>query len=498
MNMGNLKNRLISNVVDVLLLPAQRSSYSALHSSKFTVSASSYHGDGSVFAKVQRIMALFKLCSSLRDLEQIHARIIRIGFDQNLFVIGKIIQFCAVSEQGDMDYAASVFPTIENPDGFIWNTMIRGFGNTNRPIKAFEFYRRMLARGEVADNFTFSFMLKVSWQLGSLKLGRQLQCNVLKLGLESHVFVKNTLLHMYGMHNDIKTARLLFDEMSSPGLVAWNTIIDCHVYCGRCKEALDLFLRMLQSGIQPDEATLVVTLSACSKLSALDFGRLVHSYVENTSLLNIVSVSNALIDMYAKCGAIEEAYVTFKNMKEKNIVCWNTMIIGFATHGHSNEALALFSNVLKDRREKPDSVTFLGVLCACNHGGMVEEGRRYFSIMIKIYNIQPGIKHYGCMVDILGRAGFLEEAYCLIRSMPIDRNAVVWRMLLAACRVHGNIELGEKVRKHLLQLEPDHCSDYILLANIYADMGRWNEVIRVRKSMRDRKIQKLEPGNSSI
>ncbi|KAA8540981.1 hypothetical protein F0562_024882 [Nyssa sinensis] len=434
----------------------------------------------------------------MKDVKQIHSHIIKSGCVQNLFVIGKIIVFCAVSERGSMDYAVSVFEKIGNPDGFLWNTMIRGFGRTGQVERVFEYYKRMQDEGEVADNFTFSFLLKVSGQLRSVMLGKQLHCNTLKHGLESHVFVRNTLIHMYGMLRDIETACQLFEEISKPDLVACNTVIDCHVNCGTYKEALELLSRMLHSGIGPDEVTFVVTLSACSALGALEFGRKLHSFINQTSFIDIVSVSNSLIDMYAKCGAVEEAYGTFNKMTERNVVSWNTMIMGLAMHGHADKALDLFSKMLEMKLGTPNGVTFLGVLCACSHGGMVEEGRKYFDRMIKDYHIQPTIKHYGCMVDILGRAGFVEDAYQLIRSMPMDCNAVTWRTLLAACRLHGNVELGKLVRRHLLDLEPDHSSDYVLLSNMYASAGQWNDMARERESMRSRGVQKPKPGNSFI
>ncbi|KAM1026197.1 hypothetical protein ACFX13_039874 [Malus domestica] len=451
-----------------------------------------------IFQKVHRVMSLFKQCTTTKHVKQIHGHIIHKGLDQNVFVLGKIVSFCAVSDRGDMDYAVSVFRSVESPDGFLWNTMIRGFGKTRKPERAFEFYKRMQENGKVADNFTLSFLLKVCGQLGSYVLGKQMHCAALKHGLESHVFVRNTLIHMYGMLKDDQTAFNLFDEMPQPDLVAWNTIIDSYVNCGKCKEALDLFLQMVNSGTEPDDATVVLTLSACSTLGALDFGRRVHSFINRLNLSSSVTVTNSLIGMYAKCGAFEEAYETFCKMKGKNIVSWNTMILGLATHGHADDALELFSKMLKEKLGMPDEVTFLGVLCACSHGGMVDEGRRYFDVMSKEYRIQPTMKHYGCMVDMLGRAGYVEEAYRLIKNMPMECNAVTWRTLLGACRLHGDIVLGEKVRGHLLELEPDHSSDYVLLSNMYASSGEWNEVIRVRKSMIDRGVQKPEPGNSLV
>lgn len=400
----------------------------------------------------------------------------------------------------DINYALSVFHTIHKPDAFLWNTIIRVFGNSTQPLNAIHFYKRMqLAREYVIpDNFTFSFLLKIVARLGSVTLGKQLHCSVFKFGLESHIYVRNSLMHMYGMLKDIKGAHHLFEEMREPDIVAWNSIIDCHVYCRNYNEALDLFTRMQ---LQPDDATLVVILSACGAIGALDFGRKVHFFIRdniNNNLGESISVFNALVDMYAKCGAVEEAYETFSDMKRKNLVSWNVMILGLASHGSGEEALLLFTRMLQENVERPNDVTFLGVLCACSHGGLVDEGRWYFDIMNRDYNIQPTIKHYGCMVDLLGRAGLVVEAYELIKSMSVECNAIIWRTLLAACRNYGNVELGEKVRKHLLELEPDHSSDYVLIANMYASTGQWNEMSKQRRSMQERRVRKPEPGNSFI
>lgn len=411
--------------------------------------------------------------------------------------------FCAVSQ--NMNYALNVFDKIPKPDSFLWNTMIRGFGNsTTHSHNAIHFFKRMQLAHR-PDNFTFSFILKIIARLRFVNLGKQLHCSLFKFGFENHTYVRNSLIHMYGMLKDIEIAHQLFEEMYQPNLVSWNSIIDCHVYCGKYNEAIDLFTKMVQQQhngmeLQPDHATLVVTLSACGAIGSLDFGRKVHSFVRDgvNSFGESISVFNALVDMYAKCGAVEEAYETFSNMKRKNVVSWNVMILGFASHGNGEEALALFTRMLHENVERPDEITFLCVLCACSHGGLVDEGRRYFEIMNRDYNIKPTIKHYGCMVDLLGRAGLVVEAYELIKSMPVECNAIIWRTLLAACRNYGNVELGEKVRKHLMELEPDHSSDYVLLANMYASTGQWNEMSKERRSMQERRVRKPEPGNSFI
>ncbi|KAL6009087.1 hypothetical protein ACLOJK_022314 [Asimina triloba] len=451
-----------------------------------------------LLAREQSIISLFKTCSNMIHLKQIHAHIIKTGFAQNIFLVGRLIGFCAVSDGGSMDYAASVFQHIERPDGFIWNTLIRGYGMANQPHQALGVYKRMLACSVVADNFTLSFLLKICGQLKALGLGKQLHCSTIRHGLNSHVYVRNTLIHMYGQLCDLETARRMFAEIPKPDLVAWNTIIDSCVNCGQCQEALSLFSRMRLSGFEPDDATLVIILSACSELGDLDWGTWVHSLISGTRLEGITSICNSLIDMYAKCGAIDRARRVFDVMKDKNVVSWNAMILGLAMHGHAEEVLQVFSWMQKWEMGVPNDVTFLGVLCACSHRGMVNEGRRYFDSMRKDYGIMPTIKHYGCMVDLLGRAGHVDEAYKLIRSMPMECNAIVLRALLGACRVHGNLELGERVRRRILELEPDHSGDYVLLANMYASAGRWNEVSRVRESMRSRGVEKPEPGSSSV
>ncbi|KAG9132250.1 hypothetical protein Leryth_020542 [Lithospermum erythrorhizon] len=419
------------------------------------------------------------------------------GATQSLYVIGKIIYFC-VSQKGHMDYAKSLFEEVEFPDGFLLNTMIRGFVWKGNVEKAFEYFKKMRENGEGVNNFALSFLLKLCGQFGTLVLGNQLHSIVIKCNYENHSFVRNSLVHMYGMLKDIGLAYQVFDEITVLDTVNWNTIIHCYVHCGRFRGALTLFDKMQECGVGFDDATLVVVLSACSGSGALEFGKRVHSLTENTRFFSKTSVSNAFIDMYAKCGVVIEGFKIFNEMKQRDIVTWNTMISAFAMNGYAFRALELFSRMLDEKGVHPDGVTFLGVLCACGHGGMVEDGRRYFQLMINKYHIEPTIKHYGCMVDMLGRAGFVAEAYELIISMPMECNAIVYRTLLAACRMHGEVELGEKVRDHLLGVEPEHSSDYVLLSNIYASADQWKEMAKERKSMSDRRVQKPMPGNSNF
>ncbi|KAJ6830949.1 pentatricopeptide repeat-containing protein-like [Iris pallida] len=455
--------------------------------------------DDSFRARERHLLSLFKHCATMRDLTRIHGQIIASGFDQHVFVVGRIISFCSVSEHGSMDHASSVFGDIRYPDGFLYNTMIRGFGRTRGTEQAFSLYAAMLAKGKPADNFTYAFLVKICAQSASVGLGKQAHCCTVKRGWEAHVFVKNTLMHMYGAFEDMEAARRMFEAVSNVDLVSWNTLIDGYASCGLYKEAVDTFSRMRASGFGPDETTLVVVLSACSELGALDFGRQVHSNASSYVLDRSVSVSNSLIDMYAKCGAVDRALEVFEKMKARNTVSWNAMILGLAMHGHGEEALKLFGRMQEcEEDQEPNDVTFVGVLCACSHGGLVEEGNRYFDSMQRDYGISPTVRHYGCKVDLLGRAGRVREAYEVIGSMPMEANAVIWRTLLGACRVHGDVELGERAKKHLEELEPDHSGDFVLLSHMYAGKDNWSDVFDVREAMKGRGLQKPQPGNCLI
>lgn len=441
-------------------------------------------------------MSHFDHCVSPSDLRQIHGRVVKCGLGQDVFAICKIVERCAVF--GDMNYGISVFDTVEKPDGFLWNTMIRGLGNTDQPEKAIDLYKRMREIGQFADCFTFSILFKVSEKFGSDVLGKQIHGSALRHGLESQVHVRNTMVHMYGRFGKLGSAVQVFDEMPERDLVSWNTLIGCHVHGGKCEEALRLFSRMLKAGVRPNDATLLAAISACSDTSALELGRRVHSLANVVGVGNQVPISNLLVHMYAQCGEIDKAYEMFRRMRSKTLVSWNTVILAFAMHGRESDALALFSEMVRDGAERPDGITFLGVLCACSRAGMVDEGRRFFDAMSVDFCIEPTLKHYGCMVDMLGRAGFVDEAYRLITNMPIECNAIVWRTLLASCRVHVNVEIGEKVRERLSQMDPNYSSDYILVADMYASTGRWNKHVKVRELMKQCRVQKPEPGISSV
>lgn len=264
----------------------------------------------------------------------------------------------------------------------------------------------------------------------------------------------------------------------------------------RPNEAITMFRRMQLEEVEPDEIAMLAALSACAHLGALELGEWIHNYIDKHGLSKIVPLNNALIDMYAKCGKIEKALEVFKNMEHKSVITWTSMIDGLALHGLGREALEMFS-CMERNRIKPNEITFVAILSACCHVGLVEMGRWYFKCMGTKYGIKPKIQHYGCMIDLLGRAGFLQEAQELVRGMPFEANAPIWGSLLAAARIHGDAELGKQALQHLIKVEPHNSGNYTLLSNIYATQSKWNEAGMVRKVMRDTGVKKM-PGGSCI
>lgn len=297
-------------------------------------------------------------------------------------------------------------------------------------------------------------------------------------------------------NGEVEDSRRLFDKMPMKNTISWNSMISGYVGNGRYKEALDLFHQMQNARIEPSVHTMASLLGACACLGALEQGEWVHAYIEKNDIEANSIVLTALIDMYCKCGRLDKALWVFGNAPQKGLSSWNSMISGLAIHGCGEEAIRIFSR-LQSSCLRPDHVSFLGVLTACNHSGMVDEARYYFSLMIITYKIQPTIKHYGCMVNLLGRAGHLEEAEELINSMPIDPDVVIWGSLLSACRNHGNIEIGEWVAKRMIELDPGESSSYVLLSNAYAAAGRFTDAVGMRQMMKEKQIWK-DPGCSLV
>ncbi|KAI8005866.1 Pentatricopeptide repeat-containing protein [Camellia lanceoleosa] len=393
-----------------------------------------------------------------------------------------------------LDDAQALFDQMPHRNVVSWTTLISAYANANAMLhhnKALQFLIFMLRDGVRPNMFTYSSVLRASHGLPNLQ---QLHSSIIKTGLDSDVFVRSALIDIYSKWGELHNSLRIFDEMVTADLVVWNSIIGGFAQNTDGDEALNIFKRMKRAGFWADQGTLTSVLRACTGLALLELGRQIHVHVLkfNQDLI----LNNALLDMYCKCGSLEDANSIFSRMVETDVVSWSTMIMGLAQNGFSRKALQLFES-MKASGTKPNYITILGVLFACSHAGLVEDGQYYFQSMNKCFGIDPGREHYGCMVDLLGRAGKLDEAVKLIHEMECEPDTVTWRALLGACRVHRNTDLAIYAAKKILNLEPNDAGTYILLSNIYANSQRWEDVAEVRRAMRGRGVGK-EPGCSWI
>lgn len=472
---------------------------SALHQTYFLMSQEDHVKlpEFDFFLKEQECIPLIKKCRSLKDFKQVHGQILKMGLFWSSFCASNLLATCALSDWGSMDYACSIFRDIDDPGTYDFNTIIRGHIKEMNPTEALFMYVKMLERDVEPDNFTFPALLKACALLTALEAGMQIQGHVFKLGLDEDVYIQNSLINMYGKCGEIVDSCMVFEQMDQRTIASWSALISAHANLGMWSECLRLFRLMnCESRCRAEESVLVSVLSACTHLGAHDIGRYAHGYLlKNLSGLNAI-VETSLMDMYVKCGYLEKALHLFRRMTKKNQVSYSVIISGLALHGHGQEALKIFSQMLEEGLE-PDNVVCVGALSACSHAGLVEDGLKFFDRMRFQHRIEPRIQHYGCMVDLMGRAGMLNEAVQLIKSMPVEPNDVVWRSLLSACKVHKNVELGEIAAKKLFNLHSQNASDYLTLSNMYAEAQRWPEMASIRTRMAQEKIVQ-EPGSSSV
>lgn len=356
----------------------------------------------------------------------------------------------------------------------------------------------MTKSGFSPNNHTLPFVLKAccSTTFRSLTCCKQLHTHVIKFGLHLDSHVANALIRAYSISHVLNDARNVFDQLTHRSLTLWTTMISGYAQNLCAGEALMLFDRMVLEGFVPNSVTLASVLSACAQSGGLELGERLHVYIENRGLEMGVILGTALVHMYAKNGAILEARKVFDSMSDRNTATWNAMICGSASHGHAEEALSLFREIEKEQIV-PNDITFVGVLSACCHAGLIGTGREIFSSMKSVYGVEPKIEHYGCMVDLLGRGGMIEEAEKLIKGMVWKADMVMLGALLAACRTYGNIEVAERLVEQMVALEPNNHGVYVVLSNIYAEAGRWEDVRRLRKVMRVENLKKT-PGWSLV
>ncbi|KAK9129792.1 hypothetical protein Sjap_010279 [Stephania japonica] len=432
---------------------------------------------------------------------QLHSQIIKTGSRQKGSVVNlsKLLTFVALSSSGNLSYARQIFDSLPNPNSYFWNTMIRAYASTSDdPDTAFNLYLSMHINAAKPDKFTYPFLLKSCTRTRRIKEGKQLHAMIHKAGLQSDRFIQNSLIHLYSSCGDSSSAAQVFGKMSDPDVVSWTSIIDGYVDDKKPVMALQLFQQMQEHGTEPNEATLVSALKACADTGALSVGQEVHGIARLCKLDSMANVSTALLDMYAKCGCIDSARDVFHSIAKKDAFAWTAMISGLASHGLCKDAIKVF-NQMQELNVRPDERTMTAVLSACRNAGRVKEAYAYFNQMERRYGVKPRIQHYGCMVDLLARAGHLSNAEQFIKRMPVEPDAILWRTLIWACKVHGDTDRAERLinNTQLLQKDSSDSGTYILLGNVYASAGKWQEKATIRDIMNKKGLAKPK-GSSKI
>ena len=444
------------------------------------------------------IASVLRACSSLEDgfylIAQIHTHAIKAGIVFDSFVSTALID--VYSKSGKIEEAEFLF---HNQDGFdlaSWNAMMYGYIVSNSCHKALGLFIQMHQSGEKADQITLANAAKAAGCLVGLHQGKQIHAVAIKRRFNLDLIVLSGILDMYLKCGEMESACRVFSEIPSPDDVAWTTMISGCVENGYEEHALFTYHQMRLAGVQPDEYTFATLVKASSLLTALEQGRQIHANVIKLNCALDPFVMTSLVDMYAKCGNIEDAYGLFKRMNMKSISSWNAMMVGLAQHGNAEEALYLFKD-MKSKGAMPDRATFIGVLSACSHSGLVSEAYEIFYSMQRDHGIEPEIEHYYCLVDALSRAGHIQEAEKVILSMPFEASASMYRTLLNACRIQGDKEMGELVAEKLFTLEPSDSAAYVLLSNIYKAANQWESAVNARNMMKRVNVKK-DPGFSWV
>lgn len=425
----------------------------------------------------------------------LHAHVIKAGVDFDAFVGSALINMYMKCRS--IEDANKLFYKSSEQNVVSWSAMVAGYMQNGYAEEALIAFCRMQGTGLESNQFVLSSVLSACADITAVKEGKQVHAHAIKIGFESALCLRNALVTMYAKCKNIDDALQVFNEMNNRDNVSWTAMVSAYAQNEHGESALKLFCKMQRENITLDESTFVSAVSACARLgTTIERGKQLHASIIKTGFESAPCVRSALVTMYAKCGSVEDAEELFDTKTALDVVLWNAMIAGYAQHGYGKQALQLFEQ-MQCVGLKPNGMTFVSVLSACSHAGLMDEGYHHFNSMISCYQITPTMEHYNCMVDIIGRAGHLNKAMEFINKMPVEADAMIWRTLLGACRVRGNLELGKYAAQRILELEPEDSAAYVLLSNIYSAAGKWDDRDGVRKLMDGRNIKK-EAGHSCI
>ncbi|KAL5990999.1 hypothetical protein ACLOJK_011905 [Asimina triloba] len=426
--------------------------------------------------------------------EQIHAYMIKNLLHQSLYAASSLIDF--YSKNALVEGAKLVFRELEARNVVTWSTMISCYLKNGYANKAMDLFFRMVYSGIKPNEFTLAAAVGAcGFSPESICLGQQLHCLIIKMNLamENHIF--NALLTMYARNGKIVELERLFGRIQNPDIVSWSAVVSGYYQNGLCEKSASMLCFMHRNGAQPNEHGFSSALSSCAGPALLGQGRQFHGLALKLGCDFDVCVGNALVNMYAKCGDIDAASLAFDGMPMHDVMSWNTLIHGYAYHGHGMKALQVFDEMVGSGFILPNHSTFVGLLNACSHVGFVDEALRYFKAMDSHYGIEPSISHYACMVDVMGRAGRFDEAVEIIHEMPFEPDSLIWKTLLGSCRIHKNLGLGKLAAKKAIELSPQDAANYVLLSNLHATCEAWDGVERTRKMMQENGVKKDAGGS---
>ncbi|CAM0146632.1 unnamed protein product [Urochloa decumbens] len=423
--------------------------------------------------------------------EQIHGYMVKAMGLQSVYASSALIDL--YSRNGDSDMAKLVFQKLDSKNVVSWCSMMQLCVRDGRLEDALRVFSEMISEGVEPNEFAFSIALGAC---GSVGLGRQIHCSAIKRGLMTDIRVSNALLSMYGRSGLADELEAVLDKIDNPDLVSWTAAISANFQNGFAEKAVALLSNMHSQGFTPNDYAFSSGLSSCADLALLDQGRQFHCLALKLGCDSKICTGNALVNMYSKCGQIESARLAFDVMNLHDVTSWNSLIHGFAQHGDANMALEVFSEMCSSGF-KPDDSTFLGVLVGCNHAGLVKEGEIFFRLMIDQYGIMPTPSHYACMIDMLGRNGRFDEALGMIEKMPFEPDALIWKTLLASCKLYRNLDMGKLAADKLMELSERDSASYVLMSNIYAMHGEWQDAGKLRQRMDEVGVKK-EAGESWI